>query len=513
MQHVNLKHSIATRLLRVIFGLYLVVTIILTGTQMYAEYQLTSETVLDEIKQLEKTYGPGLGNALWTYNNDGLRSLLIGMYEISSVAGVKIEYEKSINAIGAIEDNEGEIVLYGPDNKIVEKETAHVFTGYIRHEFPIEYKKNSADVITVGAGVIYTSTRIIFNRVKDGFVLIVLGAILKTLFLWFIFIYFIRKMLAKPLGELAATTDAVDFNNLIPNKVDLGGEKDDELHVLQDSFNNMLYKLELSKQQIDGYSNNLEEIIKERTEKLESEIRVRKEAQDLSEKANEYKSMFIANISHEIRTPMTSIYGMVRLLSTSELNSHQHDKLEIIERNCERLLLIINEILDFSKLESGTDKIVNVKINLHNFISGVVESVQLLADEKKLNINIDIQNVPDEIVIDTVKLAHVLTNLVGNAIKFTEQGVIRITVQPDTFNYTLLNFSVKDTGIGISKDDQKNLFEAFTQVDGALSRKYSGTGLGLAISNKYIDLMGGKIWVESHLGEGSTFYFTLPLEQ
>jgi len=513
MSQVKLKFSIATRLLKVILGLYLLVAVVLTSIQMYTEYLLTRNTVMDEIQQLEQTYGPGLGNALWTFNTEGLNLLLIGMNEISAVAGVKISYENRVSEMGEVEDQSGKFVVVERNNEHIVRKAAPAFTTYIKHEFPIFYRDGESNEIEVGYGVIYTSTRIIFNRVKDGFLLILVSATLNILFLGIIFIYFIRRLLAKPLGELALATETVDMNNLTASQINLDSRENDELHVLQNAFNNMLSKLETSKQLLDSYNTKLEKEVGERTKSLQEEVKVRKEAQRIAEKANELKGMFIANTSHEIRTPMTSVYGMVRLLGLTKLETDQRDQLELIERNCERLLAIINDVLDFSKLQSDRITLCIKPFNIITCVSEVVESLRVLADKKQIKILVDANDVPETMHNDEAKLTQVLVNLIGNAIKFTNEGRIKVSVEQDKQDSGLIRFTVMDTGIGIPESSYSELFDEFTQVDGSATRQHSGTGLGLAIAKKYIETMGGEISVESKLGEGSSFSFTILTEK
>ncbi len=228
------------------------------------------------------------------------------------------------------------------------------------------------------------------------------------------------------------------------------------------------------------------------------------------EEANRLKSEFLSNMSHELRTPLNAILGMTRLLK-GEMNGitedQQADYLEIIERNGTTLLELINDVLDLSKIEAGKVEIIWGKICLGTFIEEVLQSVRALADEKALDLMVELDPGADSIVSDTDKLRQILLNLLSNAIKFTEEGSVSILTKGRKDDVSI---TVKDTGIGISGEALKYIFDAFRQVDSSTTRVYGGTGLGLNIVKKLVDLLGGKIQVESEVGKGSTFTITLP---
>ena len=273
-------------------------------------------------------------------------------------------------------------------------------------------------------------------------------------------------------------------------------------------------KLSTARNELDAVNHNLERIVEKRTQELREEVRVRKRAQDEAEQANEVKSMFIANMSHELRTPMTGIFGMARILESTELNEDQKKFLDVLLRNSKILLTVINDILDYSKLEAEALTLEVGKIELDPCIDNVINLFAVQASEKGITLGCSIDNmVPKGITGDANRLAQVLINLVSNALKFSEHGKVDINVSlyGDKQSGMLL-FSVSDTGIGIAKDQQSNLFDAFTQADSSTTRKYGGTGLGLAICKQITELMGGRIWMESEIGVGSTFYFTIQLD-
>lgn len=287
-----------------------------------------------------------------------------------------------------------------------------------------------------------------------------------------------------------------------------------EVRTLQEVMNKSArqlknYRLELKRQaiELEVTNLNLEMRVQSRTQQLEA-------SRQAALAAAKAKSAFLATMSHEIRTPLNGVLGMATLLEETKMTAEQKDYLRTMQVSGDQLLNIINDILDFSKIESGKLELENEPLHLQDAVEEACEIAALKAREKNLPIIIDIhENVPSWVMGDITRLRQVLLNFLNNAVKFTHEGQIKVSVQQSKEQRSLIEFRVTDTGIGIPLKRQELLFQSFSQVDASTTRKYGGTGLGLAICKRLAETMGGKVGVESEEGQGSTFWFTARLAE
>ena len=303
----------------------------------------------------------------------------------------------------------------------------------------------------------------------------------------------VTRSITKPLHRLEEGAAALARGDLAHRIPEQGA---DELALLSRAFNSAAEAIEES-------HSTLERRVAERTTELVS-------ARQAAEAASRSKSEFLANMSHEIRTPMNGILGMTDLVLDTAVTDEQREYLRAVKTSGDWLLTVINDILDFSKIEAGRLEINPTECGLRASLEDLMKPLAVRASQKSLKLQFQMAaEAPERVVLDMDRVRQIIVNLIGNAIKFTSAGVVELTVSADA---TTLLFSVRDTGIGIAPEKLRSVFEAFTQADGSITRVYGGTGLGLTICTRLVELMGGRIWVDSVLGEGSCFHFTLPCQ-
>jgi signal transduction histidine kinase len=320
-----------------------------------------------------------------------------------------------------------------------------------------------------------------FTRgLRQAFVLTGLGGVLVALVLSFL----ASRSIASPLATLASHLESSGKTGALWAE----------------------FQLDSSTREVNLLANALNRAADTRRQ-VESELHTAKVA---AEAASRAKSEFLANVSHEIRTPMNGILGMTDLVLDTELTPEQREDLAMVKSSAEALMVVINDVLDFSKIEAGRLDLELAEFDLYSTLRTTIQNLELRAEQKGLTLTLEVgPEVPQVILGDPMRLRQILINLVGNAIKFTENGrvTVRVSTERQDQDVVFLHFAVEDTGIGVPQDKQKVIFEAFSQADGSATRKYGGTGLGLTISSQLVDMMKGRIWVESEQGRGSCFHF------
>jgi signal transduction histidine kinase len=381
--------------------------------------------------------------------------------------------------------------------------------------------------------------RNIENQIRGPVIVTVLGLSVGLLLLTVITIIGLNVFVVRPLHRFVRETNYIAETSNLERRIEI--RSGDEIGLLAKSYNEMISALNKTQQSLEAtgkelreHRDHLEELVKERTmrlqnvnEKLSVEVeeRIQREeelqqtlkelavAKEQAEVADNLKSAFLATMSHELRTPLNSIIGFTGIIlreRVGPLNDEQKKQLNMVRRSSQHLLSLINDVLDISKIEAGQLQLVYENVDLPQTIEKVVQSTRPLADSKGLELGFDISPEIKTITGDVRRVEQILLNLLSNAIKFTEKGSVRIVCEADERNVIV---KVTDTGMGIKAEDMETLFKSFRQIDSGISRKYEGTGLGLSISKKLVELMGGKIWVTSVWGSGSTFAFSLPTER
>ncbi len=636
---VPLKNSIATRLLKIVFSVYLCVTISVTLIHMVVEYEHTRRQVIIELQHIESIFHPALSRALWEMNIKQVRSALLGLEQLQSVIGFQV-YDNKGNTIAMA----GRVIM--PDGKgiLVEKNGTIISEkdpiGLFWHEFTVSYLRVDQK-FDVGKVRIYSSQSVVFEKLALGFFFLIVNAVIKTIALLGIILFVFQKILIRPLSDLTNATREVNLDNLEDVIINVNTSPDNELKVLEKAFNDMVGNLLRARLRLSEYmrqeKEKLEILVKERTHELAlSEAKHRRSeaemealfasmtdiilvinqegrylkiapsspdllykpskdlinktlhdvfpkaeadrflevirasisqqttvsieydmvinqkriwfdgrvspisneraifvARDITERrqweleledaryvaetANLAKTQFLANMSHELRTPLNAIIGFSNILWRSKnLNSDEKKSIKIIRNGGEHLLALINEVLELSKIEAGRIDLNEKDFNLYQMIVSIREMFEKKLKNMEIIFSINyMDNLPRKIRTDETKLRQILINLVGNAMKFTQQGSITLNVTGNTYpgdneSSFAICFEIIDTGIGIEPSEQEHIFNAFAQAENIHSSS-SGTGLGLTICRKYIQFLSGEITVESEVGKGSIFRFQIPV--
>lgn len=387
-------------------------------------------------------------------------------------------------------------------------ETFHYVKDQFFIDFPILSESEQIGTLQVRADV-SDIKKLLYKRSQMTLLVILFGC-----FLSFILVIILQNFITKPINKLVYVMSEImkQKNYSLRSKLKSG----DEIGKMSNVFNELLDDVEHYSKKLVETNNDLEKRVEERTQELKEKNDKLILAKEKEEESNKVKEQFMASISHEIRTPLNAIIGFQELLRDTPLNEEQKEFLHSIDFAGRNLLVLINDILDLSKIEAGKFVFNETEFDFRNTIRSVVELMEYRATDKSISISFEVDEaIPTYVFGDQARLSQVLINLVGNAVKFTEKGFVKIIVKllSESKKDVRCEFRIEDSGIGIPKDKLKIIFDRFTQGSSDTTRKYGGTGLGLSIVKEIVELQGGKIGVESELGVGSIFHFEYTLKK
>jgi signal transduction histidine kinase/CheY-like chemotaxis protein len=478
---------LAQALMRRLLWAYMGFALLIATVSVPLEYRSLRQGLLGTLHSLAATFSPGIEAALWDFQTEVLASMARGIGTHPAVVSVDIV------------DKDGKQSAHW------QAAAAQVSTTLVvRH--PLFYTNKAGAKVSLGVLVIASDDAQIWTHLLDRLLVGMLVGSALLLFLGFVLWLLVLRLAVRPLKRFLAQVDHLNADGT-GRLIDLGTARVTEIESLQKAFNNLMTQVNTSHVLIAEQNAGLELRVAART--MEAE-----QAQRVAEEASRTKSAFLANMSHEIRTPMNAILGMLRLMHNTELSPRQLDYAGKAEGAAKSLLGLINDILDFSKMEAGKMVLDPQPFRLDRLMRDLSVIVSANLGAKPVEVLFDIDpTTPKVLVGDSLRLQQVLINLSGNAVKFTAQGevVIQIKVLASTGASTSLRFAVRDTGIGISPENQKHIFDGFSQAEASTTRRFGGTGLGLSISKRLVELMGGELALDSVPGRGSTFFFTLDL--
>ncbi|MFT5163073.1 MAG: signal transduction histidine kinase [Alteromonadaceae bacterium] len=496
------KDSIATQLIKIVFALYCIVTVLVTTTQIILEYQHTKTQIQNELTTTEAIFEPILRNGLWHMDSQQIQSAINGMIATPIITGVKIEQNGNLyKAVGIIKDRAG-IIKQFDDTGQLQQSAMNEKSEIFSFAFTINYTFRQQPT-KIGVATVYSDSSTIISRVKMGLVLLVINSVIKTIALWVLFFWVGKRILLKPLVKLINAIENIDFNNLGTFEVNLHTQGKNELTIIEHSFSTMLDNLARARNEIVGFNNALEATVTTRTSELAG-------AKEEAERANSVKSVFMSRINHELRTPLNAILGCTRILEEKLHGSIDENELKLIQHSHmagEHLLMLVEDIMDVVVMNRTELAIPLGSCPLNEVCVNSIAMIQDQADQK--NIQVSFSPTSQQVWANAGRLQQVLTNLLSNGIKYNHHnGKVYVFTNSTTSRY--IEIIVEDTGVGISEENLNIIFEPLVRLHYAERNGINGSGIGLAIVKSLVEQMQGTIRVISQTEIGSKFIITLP---